>query len=157
MPITIYPPITQTITGSVSVTNLPLSGSGDLLADVSIAGVDIGPAPMETSLPVTLALDQEVPIRATGPQPMAQSVAVTLASDQLALPIAFPATALAPNAAKEAGGNLDAHTASLAYLAQIADMMRLMLAELRAHNLQLASLTGINVDPAIGDEQATFN
>ncbi len=153
MPITLYPSIQ---TASVSISNLPTSGSGNLLADVTLAGVDIGPGSMETSLPVTLALDQDVPLRPSGPQQMAQSVAVTLAMDQPALPIAFPATALAPNAALEAGGNLAASAASLAYLAQIADTMRLLLYELRAHSLQLSVLTGTTVDP-IADEQATFN
>jgi len=136
-----------------SISNFPVSGSGNLLADISIAGVDLGPALMETALPITLALDQDIPLRPTGSQPMAQSLAVTLSSDQPVLPIAFPAISLAPNAAQEAGGNLALLTVFNNYMTTLVELMRLLLMEQRAMNIQLASLTGATVSYPLDDSE----
>ena len=149
---------TVPVTGAVTVSNLPLSGSGNLLVDATLAGVDVGPALMESALPVTLAVDQQVPIQPTGQTPSANALSVVLASDQVAIPVnatVVSATQLPPGAALEAG-NLASISASDAYTTQTADILRLVLAELRTMNMQLAVMTGINIDPNIGDEQAIY-
>src|SRR6266403_1564623 len=85
-------PATQPVSGTVTVSNLPGPGpapsSGSLsvvIAPDQVVPVQfnpdgLGPAGMDTSLPVTLALDQPpIPVQAvpTGQLPMQQSVSVT--------------------------------------------------------------------------------
>lgn len=136
------------------------SGDGNLLADVNIVGVSLGPQLSEVSVPVTLALDQDFPIRATGQQPLAQSLAVSLASDHAALPVigtvSVASSPLPPNAAQEAGGNLAAAAVFASRSDQLVDMTRLVLAELRAIHLQLASMTGVIFSASPDDDNSTL-
>lgn len=65
--------------------------------------------------------------------------------------------ALAPNAAKETSGNLDAMAALLKYMQVLVDLNTKMLAVLTATRLQQASAFNVSIEPSAVAEDNTFN
>lgn len=130
--------LSAAITGPVTIANLPLTATGGLNVDATLQGVDLGPAEMGQSLPVTLALDQP-PILVDGSQVTQPISAVALPPVAVSnFPVTQPVSAVAlplpGNAVQESGGNV-------ALLTQLISIQMMMLAEMRGLRIQFANQT----------------